>query len=79
MTFDRIQIFLHKKAQKWLKTADYELVSGVEPELYVGVTRVLYSVTCVYDETSALKEVAIHQVILRYSKRSFQLTYSISW
>ncbi|MDW9595659.1 AAA family ATPase [Sinorhizobium meliloti] len=60
MTFDRILIFPHKKAQKWLKTGDYELVSGVKPELYVGVTRARYSVTFVYDGTSALKEIVPH-------------------
>lgn len=57
MTFDRILIYPHKKALTWLETGDYEHVKGVKPELYVGITRARYSVTFVYDGTSALKEV----------------------
>ncbi|MGR9185817.1 UvrD-helicase domain-containing protein [Rhizobium leguminosarum] len=57
MEFDRVLVFPHKKALKWLKTGNYEHVDGVRPELYVGVSRARYSVTFVYDGVIALKGV----------------------
>ncbi|MBY5708092.1 UvrD-helicase domain-containing protein [Rhizobium leguminosarum] len=57
MTFDRVLIFPHKKALKWLETGSYDHVDGVRPELYVGVSRARHSVTFVYDGEIALESV----------------------
>lgn len=60
MTFERVLIFPHRKALKWLETGDYEHVKGVKPELYVGITRARCSVAFVYDGASVLKGIVPH-------------------
>ncbi|NGO62479.1 UvrD-helicase domain-containing protein [Rhizobium daejeonense] len=54
MTFDRVLIFPHKKGTNWLRTGNYEYVSGVLAELYVGVSRARYSVSFVHDGETAI-------------------------
>jgi DNA helicase-2/ATP-dependent DNA helicase PcrA len=60
MEFDRVLIFPHKKALKWLETGNYDYVDGVRPELYVGVSRAKHSIAFVYDGEIALKSIIRH-------------------
>jgi DNA helicase-2/ATP-dependent DNA helicase PcrA len=54
MTFDRVLIFPHKKGTNWLRTGNYDYVSGVLAELYVGVSRARYSVGFVHEGETAI-------------------------
>ena len=47
MTFKRVLIFPHKKAQRWLASGDISHVEGSAAKLYVGITRARHSVTFV--------------------------------
>lgn len=49
MTFDRVLIFPHGKAQNWIKSGDLSYVAKTVTKMYVGVTRARYSVAFVYD------------------------------
>lgn len=49
LTFDRVLIFPHKLAQKWLSTGDYAHIKNSVEKMYVGVSRARYSVAFVHD------------------------------
>jgi DNA helicase-2/ATP-dependent DNA helicase PcrA len=49
MTFDRILIFPHKGAEKWLSSGNITNVEGSASKMYVGITRARYSVAFVFD------------------------------
>lgn len=57
MTFDRVLIFPHKKAQTWLASGDFKHVAGSAAKLYVGITRARHSVAFVHDGPCRLKGV----------------------
>lgn len=49
MTFERVLIFPHKKAQEWLSTGDIKHVKGSAAKMYVGLTRARSSVVFAFD------------------------------
>jgi DNA helicase-2/ATP-dependent DNA helicase PcrA len=49
LTFERVLIFPHKLAQKWLSTGDIKHVEKSASKMYVGVSRARHSVTFVYE------------------------------
>jgi DNA helicase II / ATP-dependent DNA helicase PcrA len=49
LTFERVLIFPHKEAKKWLSTGDFSYVEGSAAKMYVGITRARHSVTFVFD------------------------------
>lgn len=55
LTFDRVLIYPHKLAQKWLASADISHIGGSAAKLYVGVTRARYSVAFVYEGITAVQ------------------------
>jgi DNA helicase-2/ATP-dependent DNA helicase PcrA len=63
LTFERVLIFPHKLAQKWLSSGDFAHVSGSASKMYVGVSRAQQSVAFVFD-----KEVTV-QGIQRYNQK----------
>lgn len=54
LTFDRVLIFPHGLATKWLRTGALAHVEGSLSRMYVGVTRARYSVAFVHDGTTAI-------------------------
>jgi uncharacterized protein (UPF0332 family) len=48
LTFERVLIFPHKLAQKWLSTGDIKHVEKSASKMYVGVSRARHSVAFVY-------------------------------
>jgi DNA helicase II / ATP-dependent DNA helicase PcrA len=54
LTFNRVLIYPHKKAQTWIKTGDFSHVEGSASKLYVGITRARHSVAFVFDGMSRL-------------------------
>jgi DNA helicase-2/ATP-dependent DNA helicase PcrA len=57
LTFDRVLIFPHKLATKWLQSGDFDHVKGSASKLYVGITRARYSVAFVFDAQAAIPHV----------------------
>jgi DNA helicase II / ATP-dependent DNA helicase PcrA len=55
LTFDRVLIFPHGPATRWLRTGVLEHVQGSLCRIYVGVTRARYSVTFVHDGAIAIR------------------------
>ena len=55
LTFDRVLIFPHKLAQKWLSTGQLDHIASSVEKLYVGVSRARYSVAFVYDGPTSVK------------------------
>jgi DNA helicase-2/ATP-dependent DNA helicase PcrA len=55
LTFDRVLIFPHVPAAKWLRTGAIAHVQGSLSKMYVGVTRARYSVAFVHDGPTAIK------------------------
>jgi len=51
---DRVLIYPHGLAKKWLATADISHVDKSLPKMYVGVTRARYSLAFVYDAPAAI-------------------------
>jgi DNA helicase II / ATP-dependent DNA helicase PcrA len=49
MTFDRVLIFPHKAAVRWLETGKLTHIEKVAPKIYVGTTRARFSVAFVYE------------------------------
>ncbi|WP_210319217.1 MULTISPECIES: hypothetical protein [Alphaproteobacteria] len=49
LTFDRVMIYPHGLAKKWLKTGDLTHVAKSVAKMYVASTRARYSVAFVYD------------------------------
>lgn len=49
LTFDRILIFPHKLAQRWLATGELAHIEKSAAKMYVGVSRERYSVGFVFD------------------------------
>jgi DNA helicase II / ATP-dependent DNA helicase PcrA len=60
MTFDRVLIFPHGLAQKWLASANYEHVKGSAAKMYVGISRARQSVSFVFDGDSAIPGLLRH-------------------
>lgn len=54
MTFDRVLIFPHGGARRWLASGNYEHIEGSVEKMYVGVTRARQSVAFVFNEPSAV-------------------------
>ena len=54
MTFDRVLIYPHGLAKKWLATADIGHVGKSLPKMYVGATRARYSLAFVHDGPAAI-------------------------
>lgn len=54
LTFDRVLIFPHGVALKWLKSGDLKHVVGSAASLYVGTTRARHSVAFVFDGISPI-------------------------
>lgn len=52
LTFDRVLIYPHGLAKKWLKTGNLAHVARSAAKMYVASTRARYSVAFVYDGTS---------------------------
>lgn len=49
LTFERVMIFPHKSAQKWLSTGELAHIEKSAEKMYVGVSRARYSVAFVHD------------------------------
>jgi DNA helicase-2/ATP-dependent DNA helicase PcrA len=49
LTFDRVLIFPHQLAKKWLTTGSISHIEGSLPKIYVGITRARYSLAFVHD------------------------------
>lgn len=61
LTFERILIFPHKLAQKWLSTGELAHVEKSAAKMYVGVSRARYSVAFVHDGAVVIKGIAFHK------------------
>ncbi len=59
-TFDRVLIFPHGLAKKWLASGNFSLVSGSASKLYVGITRARFSVAFVFDDDIAVEGISRH-------------------
>lgn len=55
MSFDRVLIFPHKRAEQWLMSGDISHVTASAAKLYVGITRARHSVTFVCNHTVLVK------------------------
>lgn len=53
LTFDRVLIYPHRLAEKWLKTGNFAHVEKSASKMYVASTRARYSVAFVYDGVSS--------------------------
>jgi DNA helicase-2/ATP-dependent DNA helicase PcrA len=60
-SFDRVIIFPHGLAQRWLKTGDFRCVEGSRAKLYVGITRARYSVAFVFDGLGVTPNARIYE------------------
>jgi len=49
LTFDRVLIYPHGPARKWLASGDIGYVAKSTAKMYVAATRARYSVAFVYD------------------------------
>ena len=54
LTFDRVLIFPHGLAKKWLASGNWNHVAGSASKMYVGATRARYSLAFAFDTTSTL-------------------------
>lgn len=57
LTFDRVLIFPHKEATKWLATGDFAHIEKSASKMYVGLTRARFSVAFAFDGKSPLNGV----------------------
>lgn len=57
LTFDRVLIFPHSLAKKWLSSGDISYIEKSLAKMYVGVTRARQSVAFVFDGDSAVPQV----------------------
>jgi DNA helicase-2/ATP-dependent DNA helicase PcrA len=60
-SFDRVIIFPHGLAQRWLETGDFQHVEGSRAKLYVGITRARNSVAFVFDGLGAIPNARIYE------------------
>jgi DNA helicase II / ATP-dependent DNA helicase PcrA len=60
LTFDRVLIFPHGGAQKWLSSGDHSHIQGSLSKLYVGTTRARHSVSFVFDGVTPIKGFVRH-------------------
>lgn len=54
LTFDRVLIFPHGLAKKWIASGDVRHVEKSLARMYVGVTRARYSLAFVHDGAFAI-------------------------
>jgi len=60
-TFERVLVFPHKAACKWLETADLKHIKAVASHMYVGVTRAKHSLAYVHDGKCAFADVTTYE------------------
>ena len=60
LSFDRVLIFPHKLANKWLSSGDFKHVAGSASKMYVGITRARYSVAFAFDSEAKVAGVIRH-------------------
>jgi DNA helicase-2/ATP-dependent DNA helicase PcrA len=58
LTFERVLIFPHKSAQKWLSTGKFSHIEKSAEKMYVGVSRARYSVAFVHDGITKIDGIA---------------------
>ncbi len=61
LTFDRVLIFPHASAKKWLTTGNITHVEKSLARMYVGATRARHSLAFVHDGTSAIPNALIYE------------------
>ena len=61
LTFERVLIFPHKSAQKWLSTGKFTHIEKSAEKMYVGVSRARYSVAFVHDGTTKVHGIASYK------------------
>jgi DNA helicase-2/ATP-dependent DNA helicase PcrA len=61
LTFDRVMIFPHGLAQKWLSTGQISHVEKSVARMYVGATRARHSLAFVYDGVVAIPDVQVYE------------------
>lgn len=61
LTFDRVLIFPHGGATRWLKSGDLECIMGSLAKMYVGVTRARQSVAFVFDGECAIPTITRYE------------------
>ena len=57
LTFDRVLIFPHGKATRWLTSGDYSHVQDSAAKLYVAITRARFSVAFVLDHATTITNI----------------------
>jgi DNA helicase-2/ATP-dependent DNA helicase PcrA len=63
LTFDRVLIFPHVGATKWLATAKLTPIQKSLTKMYVGITRARYSVGFVYDGEVRIPDVQLYRPV----------------
>ena len=61
LTFDRVLIFPHGLAKKWLSTGSIAHVEKSVTKMYVGATRARHSVAFVFDGTAAIAGAQVYE------------------
>ena len=61
LTFDRVLIFPHGLAKKWLSTGNLVHVEKSVTKMYVGVTRAKHSLAFVFDGTPAIRGAKVYE------------------
>jgi DNA helicase-2/ATP-dependent DNA helicase PcrA len=61
LTFDRVLIFPHGLAKKWLSTGNLTHVEKSVTKMYVGATRARYSLAFVFDGPAAIPGAQVYQ------------------
>jgi DNA helicase-2/ATP-dependent DNA helicase PcrA len=61
LTFERVLIFPHQSAKKWLSTGKLTHVEKSAEKMYVGVSRARYSVAFVYDGTTSVDGIVAYR------------------
>jgi DNA helicase-2/ATP-dependent DNA helicase PcrA len=59
LSFDRVLIYPHRPATKWLRTGDPKHIKGSNTKLYVGITRARQSVAFVFSGKTSVPHAKI--------------------